>query len=127
MKRNTLVIMVGAGAVLAGLLAWAFAPRPIAVEVARAAIGPYEQSIMEDARTRLRDRYVITAPLAGRLARISLREGDVVAAGDTVATLTPILSPMLDERTQREQDTRVEVAEAVVQRADANVQRARVG
>lgn len=127
MKRNTLAVMVGAGMVLAGLLAWAFAPRPIAVEVATASVGPYEQSIAEDARTRLRDRYVITAPLAGRLARVSLREGDAVAAGDTVATLTPALSPMLDERTRREQDTRVEVAEAIVQRADANVQRARVG
>ena len=127
MKRNTLAIMVGTGAVLAGLLAWAFAPRPIAAEVATAAVGPYEQSIVEDARTRLRDRYVVTAPLTGRLARISLREGDLVAADDTVATLTPILSPMLDERAQREQNTRVEAAEAVVQRAEANVQRARVG
>lgn len=127
MKRNTLAMTIAAGAVLAGLLAWAFAPRPIAVEVATATIGPYEQSIVEDARTRLRDRYVITAPLAGRLARVTLREGDTVAAGDTVATLTPVLSPMLDERTRREQDTRVEVAEAIVQRTEANVQRARVG
>ena len=127
MKRNTLLITVSAGAVLAGLLAWAFAPRPIAVEVATAAVGPYEQSIVEDARTRLRERYVIAAPLTGRLARIGLREGDLVAAGDTVAMLTPILPPMLDERTQREQNSRVEAAEAVVQRADANVQRARVG
>ena len=126
MKRNTLAMTIAAGAVLVGLLVWAFAPRPIAVEVAAASVGPYEQSIAEDARTRLRDRYVITAPLAGRLARITLREGDAVAAGDIVATLTPALSPMLDERTRREQDTRVEVAEAVVQRADANVQRARV-
>ncbi|MEJ8813171.1 efflux transporter periplasmic adaptor subunit [Variovorax ureilyticus] len=127
MKRKTLAMTIAAGVVLAGLVAWAFAPRPVAVEVATATVGPYEQSIAEDARTRLRDRYVVTAPLAGRLARVTLREGDVVAAGDTVATLTPVLSPMLDERTRREQDTRVEVAEAIVQRAEANVQRARVG
>ena len=127
MKRNTLAMAALAGVALTGLLAWAFAPRPMAVEVATATIGPYEQSIVEDARTRLRDRYVITAPLAGRLARITLREGDEVAAGDTVATLTPILSPMLDERTRREQDTRVEVAQAIVLRAEANVQRAHVG
>jgi HlyD family secretion protein len=115
------------GAVVAGLLAWAFAPRPVAVEVATAAIGPYEQSIVEDARTRVRDRYVITSPLAGRLARITLREGDGVSAGDTVATLAPMLSPMLDERARREQSARVEVAQAMLQRADATVQRARVG
>lgn len=127
MKRKTLVTMAGAAVLLAGLLAWAFAPRPIAVEVAPAAVGPYEQAIVEDARTRLRDRYVITAPLAGRLARISLREGDAVAAGDIVAMLTPVLSPMLDERSQREQAARVDAAEAAVQRSDAGIQRARVG
>jgi HlyD family secretion protein len=127
MKRSALAMTASVGAVLAGLLAWAFAPRPVAVEVATAAIGPYEQSIVEDARTRLRDRYVITSPLAGRLARITLREGDRVSAGDTVATLAPILSAMLDERTRREQSARAEVAEAMLQRADATVQRARVG
>lgn len=125
MKRNTLLMAI-AGAGLAALLAWAFAPRPVAVEVASASVGPYEQSIVEDARTRLRDRYVIAAPLAGRLARITLREGDAVAAGDTVATLAPVLSPMLDERTRQEQETRVAVAQALVLRADASVQRARV-
>jgi HlyD family secretion protein len=125
MKRNTLW-MAGAGAVVLALLAWAFAPRPVAVEVATATVGPYEQSIVEDGRTRVRDRYVVTAPLAGRLARITLREGDTVAAGDMVASLAPDLSPMLDERTRREQQTRVEVAEALVLRADASVQRAKV-
>lgn len=125
MKRNTL-LMAAAGAGLVALLAWAFAPRPVAVEVASATVGPYEQSIVEDARTRLRDRYVIAAPLAGRLARITLREGDAVAAGDTVATLAPALSPMLDERTRQEQQTRVAVAEALVLRSDATLQRARV-
>ena len=80
---------IGLGAVALGLLAWAFAPRPLPVEIATATTGRFEASIDEEARTRVRDRYVVSAPLSGRLARIALREGDAVATGDVVATLTP--------------------------------------
>ena len=126
MNPKPLWISIAAAAALSAVLVWAFAPRPLAVEVARATMGPYEQSVVEDARTRLRDRYALSAPLAGRLARIALREGDAVQAGAVVATITPALSPMLDERTRREQSARVEAAEAAVRRADAGIQRARV-
>jgi HlyD family secretion protein len=126
MKRKTQLIAGVAGVALLALLAWAFAPRPLAVEVARVTSGPYEQAIVEDGKTRLRERYVVTAPLAGRLARITLREGDAVESGAVVATLAPVLSPMLDERSQREQAARAEGAQAAVQRAAAGVERARV-
>ena len=76
---------------LALALAWAFAPRPVEVEVAPVTQGRFESTIDEDGKTRLADRYVVSAPLAGRLARITLREGDAVAAGAVVATLTPVL------------------------------------
>ena len=54
--------------------------------------GRFEQAIEEDGRTRLKERYAVSAPVAARLARITLREGDSVAAGDTVAVLTPVMS-----------------------------------
>jgi len=127
MTRKTLWAAGAGGVTVVALLVWAFAPRPVQVELARATVGPYEQSIAEDGKTRLRDRYVVTAPLAGRLARAALREGDEVAADAVVATLTPVLSPMLDERSQREQLARAEGAQAALQRAEAGVQRARVG
>jgi len=127
MTRKTLVAAGAGGVTVVALLVWAFAPRPVQVELARATAGPYEQSIAEDGKTRLRDRYVVTAPLAGRLARVALREGDEVAAGAVVATLAPVLSPMLDERSQREQLSRAEAAQAALQRAEAGVQRAQVG
>ena len=117
----------GAAAVVAvGLVAWAFAPRPVEVEVATATRGHFEATIDEDGKTRLRDRYLVSAPLAGVVTRITLHEGDTVQAGDPVATLTPVLSPMLDERTLREQQVRVEIMQASVQRADARIERARV-
>jgi len=94
--------------------------------VAAVTSGPFETTIDEDAKTRLRDRYVVSAPLAGLLSRVDLREGDAVEANSVVATLTPVLSPMLDERTLREQQLRVEIAEAQVERVNARIERARV-
>jgi HlyD family secretion protein len=127
MKRNTLLVSAGIAAAAIGLLAWAFAPRPVLVELAPAERGRFESTIDEDARTRLRERFMISAPLAGRLARISLREGDAVAAGAVVARLSPVLSPLLDERTVLGQQARVQSAEAAVLRAGVRIERARVG
>lgn len=126
MERKTRWALAGTAAVLVGLMAWAFAPRPVAVEVGRASVGPFETTIDEDARTRLKDRYVVSAPLAGRLQRMSLREGDAVAAGDVLATLTPVLSPLLDERTRHEQQARLGAAEAALERARTRVRAADV-
>ena len=100
MKRRTMLMGGAAAAALVALLVWAFAPRPVEVEVAEATMGPFETTVDEDARTRVADRYVVSAPLAARLQRVSLREGDAVAAGDVVATLLPAFSPMLDERSR---------------------------
>jgi HlyD family secretion protein len=126
MNRRTWVVAgLGAAAGVA-LVVWAFAPRPTEVEVAAVTQGRFETTIDEDGRTRLRERYTVSAPLAGRLSRITLREGDVVEADAVVATLTPVLPPMLDERTLREQQARVESAQANVQRALTRIERAKV-
>jgi HlyD family secretion protein len=126
MKTKTWLTAAGAAVVLAAVLAWAFAPRPLEVEVASVTQGRFESTVDEDGKTRLRDRYVVSAPLAGRLARITLREGDAVDAGAVVAQLMPVLSPLLDERSRREQVSRVEGALAQVQMAVARIERAKV-
>ena len=126
MKKRTWFYATAAAVAALALVVWAFAPRPVEVEVATATSGPFETTIDEDAKTRLRDRYVVSAPLAGLLSRVDLREGDPVEANAVVATLTSVLSPMLDERTMREQRLRVEIAEAQVERVDARIERAKV-
>lgn len=126
MKKKTMLVMAGGTVLAVALVAWAFAPRPVEVEVATAAQGRFEATIEEDGRTRLRDRYVVSAPLAGVLGRIALREGDAVAVDAVVATLTPVLSPMLDERTLREQRARVDIALANVARVAARIEGAEV-
>lgn len=126
MKKTTWFTFAGGTVAAAALIAWAFAPRPVEVEVATAVEGRFETTIDEDAKTRLRERYVVSAPLAGLLARTTLREGDAVEANAIVATLTPVLSPMLDERTRRELQVRIEIAEAQVQRVHARIEAAKV-
>lgn len=126
MKKATW-IYTGIGAIAAMLaLTWAFSPRPVEVEVAKAVVGPFQTTVEEDGKTRLRERYVVSAPLAGLLTRISLREGDPVREGQVVATLMPVLSPLLDERSLREQQARLEVAQANVQRINARIEGAKV-
>lgn len=126
MRRKTLMFGGLAVAAMAALLAWAFAPRPVEVEVARADRGAFETAIAEDGRTRLHDRYVVSAPLAGRLARITLRAGDVIKAGAEVASLMPALAPMIDARSRRELEARVEAARSNVQRAERSADAARI-
>jgi HlyD family secretion protein len=126
MKRKTWFVVAAIVVALALALAWAFAPKPVEVELAPVTQGRFETTIDEDGKTRLADRYVVSAPLAGRLARITLREGDAVAADAVVATLTPVLPSMLDERTLRELQARVEGAEASIARASTRIDRAKV-
>lgn len=126
MQRKTLLLGGLAVAALAALLVWAFAPRPIVVEVAAASVGPFETTVDEDARTRVRDRFIVSAPLGGTLQRMALREGDTVNAGDALAHLHPALSPMLDARATREQNARIGAALATVQQAGSRVSAAKV-
>ena len=125
MKRQTMIVTALAGTAMLALLAWAFVPSPVAVELAAVSLGRYEQAIVEDGRTRLRDRYSVNAPLAGRLARITLREGDAVAEGAALALITPVLAPLLDERSRAELIGRRDAAQAGLQRAAVLIEQQR--
>jgi HlyD family secretion protein len=127
MKKRTLVVSIAVALALVASIVWAFRPRPVEVEIATATVARFEATIDEDGKTRVADRYVVSAPLAGRVARITLREGDTVPADAIVATLTPVLSPLLDERSTREMAARSEGAQATLQRATVRIDRARVG
>jgi HlyD family secretion protein len=124
MTRRNWILLALAGVLLAGLFAWALRPQPIPVEVAAVVRGTFTQTIEEDGRTRVRERYVVSAPLAGRLARIRLKPGDEVQAGMTVATLWPAAPAMIDARTARELNERVGAARAALAQAQANAARA---
>ena len=109
--------------VFLAILGWAFYPKPFDVDVSEIYVGNFERTIEESGKTRLRDRYVISAPVAGKLARLTVREGDVVQAGQVLALLWPAPPPLLDERRLQEQSEQVAAAEASVARANASLQK----
>ncbi|OHC76614.1 MAG: efflux transporter periplasmic adaptor subunit [Rhodoferax sp. RIFCSPLOWO2_12_FULL_60_11] len=122
MKRKVLIGIVGL--LVLALLGWAFMPTPAEVEIAAVTQGRFERSVQEDGKTRLRDRYVVSAPLAGRVARLLLKQGDTVVRDAAVATFWPVAPALLDERTRAEQSARIGAMQASVARAQANVGRA---
>ncbi|WP_457089863.1 efflux RND transporter periplasmic adaptor subunit [Microvirga sp. P5_D2] len=119
-----ITVSVALLAVLGGAIYWAFRPKPIPVEISSVTEGPFRATMEEDGRTRVRDRYVVSAPLAGRLLRVEIKAGDPVKANGRVATLMPSLPQLLDPRTRRELEERVGAAEATIQEADARRERA---
>lgn len=123
-KRGLLI--AGALAVIAALV-YAWLPKPVSVDVAAARQGPLEVTVEDDGQTRVRDRYVVAAPIAGNLLRIELDPGDEVKPGAVVARVTPPEPAVLDERTRAAAEARLRAASAQLRQAEAAIARARVG
>lgn len=117
--KRTLYALAAAGA--AAVIALAFLPDPVPVDVASAQRGPLAITVDEEGETRAKERYVISAPVAGRVARIDLREGDRVAAGQVVAQIWPV---PLSARERDEQLARIAAAEALVREARERIRHA---
>lgn len=108
-----------------GIAAWFLSPAPVPVETAVVTKGKFVATVDEDGKTRVRERYAVAAPLAGRLSRIRFKVGDQVQVDDVVATITPSPAPLMDPRTRREVEERLGAAEANLERTKAVVERAR--
>lgn len=115
--------LAGTAAVIWLIRAWT--PDPVAVDLATVDRGPLTVTVDEDGRTRVRDRFVVSAPIAGTLIRPELRVGDSVRQGQVIARLAPVASQLLDPRSRLEAQARVTATEAAVQRAIAAVSQAR--
>jgi HlyD family secretion protein len=115
-------VLVGAGVLAAvALLGLAMRPTSAEVEMGVARLGPLEVWIEEDGRTRAIDRYVIAAPVAGRLQRITLLEGATIESGAVVARIEPL---PLDASTQGQLQAQLNAARARAGAADAAVTQA---
>jgi HlyD family secretion protein len=113
---------IAAGTALVAAAAWMLRPAPVPVDVSRASRGPMRVTLDEDGQTRVHPRYVVAAPVAGRLAALTLNEGDHVNRGDTVARLTP--SP-LDPRGREQAEANLRAARAAYSEAEARLGQAR--
>lgn len=100
------------------LLTWAALREPVQmVSVATVARGALEQSFLEEGKTRLKQRYVLTAPLAGQVRRITLQPGDAVRAGQVLAQIEPVSASLLDARARSQAQAEVAGSEAALQAA----------
>src|SRR5262245_3122971 len=111
--------------VIGGLLAVALWPSSTPVDSTTTTRGPLLVTIDEEGRTRVRDRFVVAAPVAGRILRIGLEAGDPVKRGAVVATVRAEQPALLDARSRLEAEAAVESARASLGRARAEEQRAR--
>lgn len=103
---------------LAALIGVGLMPKPIEVEVATVKRGPLTVNVVEEGKTRIRNRYIVSAPVAGQLRRITLRAGDEVKGGDTIlAIIEPTLAPLLDARSRAQAQARVDGADASREKA----------
>lgn len=119
--------LVPAAAVLGliGLLVWAFLPRPVEVDVAEVALRPLEIVVEEEGEARIREVFTVSATMAGKLQRISLRAGDSVVAGETVVALIGPAAPvLLDSRSRAVAEAAAAAAQAATDLARAQLSQA---
>lgn len=116
--KRVLTWLLGMGVV--GMVGWFLWPEGVSVEVGEVGRGGMEVVVAAEGRTRVKDRYVVSAPLAGRLGRIGLKPGDRVEAGRTVlAVLAATPVELLNARSRAEAVARERAAAAAVSQASS--------
>jgi HlyD family secretion protein len=120
--RRALLGLLLAAATVAVVLA--LRPRPVPVDVARTTRGPLVVAVEESGKTRVKDRYAVSAPAAGSLSRVTLDAGDMVKEGDALAEIAPAVAPLLDQRSRAESEARLGAAQSALGQARAQTGRA---
>ena len=105
-------VIVAIAVLIAGLLTWGFWPQPVFIEAIKVKRAPLTISIEEEGRTRVIDRYIISAPVDGVACRMQLHVGDPVEQGQILLGITPLESQVLDPRSRAQ--AKAKVAKKVV-------------
>lgn len=111
-------------AVVAAGLAYGFMPRAVPVDAAEVRRAPLVVTVEEEGKTRVRERYLVSAPVAGFQRRIDLKAGDAVAAGEIVAAIDPARSAALDPRSRAQAEAQAHAASAALALAEDNARAA---
>jgi HlyD family secretion protein len=129
--RRFLGALIAVAATLA--VAWFVWPRPVGVDLATVLKGPMEVTVNDDGKTRVRHIYTVSAPIAGKVLRISnpddkhmmsLHVGDPVTANETVvAVMQPTIPTFIDVRSREEIQAAVAAADAAIALAEAEIRR----
>ncbi len=111
-------------AVVAAGLAYGFMPRAVPIDVVEVKRAPLVVTVEEEGKTRVRERYLVSAPVAGFQRRIDLKAGDVVAAGQVIAAIDPARSVALDPRSRAQAQAQAKAAQAALALAADNARAA---
>lgn len=103
------------------ILVYSFQDRPVFVELAQVSRAPLQLTVVEEGKTRLIDRFIVSAPVSGFADRIHLDVGDVVKRGEVLFQLAPQRSRVLDPRSRAGAEARVAAASASLRAAKEGV------
>jgi HlyD family secretion protein len=112
MRLRGKIGMLATAALVAAGLAIGFMPRALPVDVAEVKRAPLMVTVEEEGKTRVRERYEVTAPVTGYVRRIGLDAGDAVAAGQVLAVIDPSRAVALDPRTRAQAQAQANAARA---------------
>lgn len=115
MRRWISIIIVAAIVIIA--VVYGFLPGPVPADVAKESRGSLKVTVEEEGKTEVKDRFVVSAPVAGYMRRITLETGDFVRKGQIVAEFEPLRSAALDPRSKAEAAAQVSAAESALNAA----------
>jgi len=118
LRRKIIIAAIAAAVVFA--IAYSFMPKPVLIDTVQVAYGTVRVTVEEEGKTRVIDRFVISAPVSGFARRVELNVGDPVAKEQVLVTLEPQRSRVLDPRSRAEAEARVAAAEAALNSAKEN-------
>ena len=119
MKSKRKLALIGLAVAIVGGIIYAFLPKAVPVETALVTRGPLEVTVRDDGRTRIKDRYIVSAPLAGQLQRVVFKPGHAVNERDVLGAIEPTAPELLDPRTYAAAEARVRAAEETLKQAKA--------
>ena len=125
MQLRAKIGMLATAVLVAAGLALGFMPRAQPVDVAEVKRAPLAVTVEEEGKTRVMERYVVTAPVAGYVRRSGLEAGDAVAAGQVLAVIEPARAVALDPRTRAQAQAQASAAQAALAAAQENARAAR--
>jgi len=118
MKKHRWIIIFGIVIAVILLIVYGFLPKPVNVDTAKVKRGTFSVAVEEEGKTRVKERFVLSAPVSGYMRRITLDAGDSVKKGQVVAELEPLRSAVLDPRSKAEAEAAVSAAEAALKAAE---------
>lgn len=124
MRLRAKIGMLATAALVAAGLVIGFMPRAVPVDMAEVKRAPLTVTVEEEGKTRVRERYLVSAPVAGYARCIDLKAGDAVAAGQVLAVIEPARSVGLDPRTRVQAQAQVSAAQAALAVAQENARAA---